>query len=54
MTLNQERLKISIQFQVCYFFSDCSSLDESCTTCISGEKTCDISPGGEGKEDIYI
>lgn len=36
-------------FKVCYFFSDCSTLDQSCSTCISGEKRCDVVPGGEGK-----
>ena len=28
------------EFQACYFFSDCNSLDETCETCVSGEKRC--------------
>ena len=28
------------EFEACYFFSDCNTIDETCTTCVSGEKGC--------------
>ena len=30
------------QEPICQLFSDCSSLDETCETCISGERRCEV------------
>lgn len=35
-------------FGACYFFSDCAAIDESCSTCVSGEKRCETGGGEEG------
>ena len=37
--------------QACYFFSDCATIDESCSSCVSGERSCqsEPEPGGDGE-----
>ncbi len=34
------------EFLSCMMYSDCDTLDESCVTCISGEKRCEVEEKG--------